>query len=211
MLTFTDFPSEMELALKFIREERCCPPIEVLLAEPSSQPARRHLESCDLCRQKLELGHNGGGFVRIYTESEKSSAPKPGQVWTIRSDRGGWGPGTRWYGTPDVLVLKPIAANGFRVAMVCELEKLSGNNDVFLGEGFAGFAEPWNTFPLLGNDLDICLGTVETEVVEAVLSNEKITTSGDLLMADFRKMEQDTAIYHVMRYLRCYENNIMPQ
>lgn len=196
-----EFPTGVELALKFIREERCCPPIEVLSAGLTSDHARKHLESCDLCREKIGLGHDGGGLVRIFSEPEKSSVPTPGQVWTMRPERGGWGPGTRWYGTPDVLVLRTIGNHGVRVAQVCELEELLCNEDVPLGEGFAGFAESWNTFPLLVDDLDGCLGEVGAEVVEAVLAGERIAGRDNLplFMADFRRMELDTSVYHARR------------
>lgn len=195
-----DFPAPIQFALSNMKRERRCPPLRVLRAGVEDGHLQRHLEGCPYCRDRMEQLSDLEECV-VRPAPSPAGLPAPGQIWEMRPERGGWGPGDRWYATATVLVINRIGAKGVRVAMVCELEELAMDDDVLLKGGFAGFAEPWNSFPLMTDDLAEYLGDVGEEVLQAVLDGERNAGRAGLPipLADFRKMEMDTAVFHARR------------
>lgn len=162
---------EMKLAWQEAWQVRGCPPDEVLRAEEKSRALELHLASCPFCSEHLEEEPSGTDprpSLPIGGEGADASEKKPGQVWSIRRDLGGWGPKGRYYNPPLVLILMLSSEpkEAVLAAQIYHDSRFAGPGDVDLGRGM--FAQAWNCYTLSTDDLDVLWQTVEPAVLDEV-------------------------------------------
>ena len=128
--------------------------------------------------------------------------PIPGQLYTLDPKLAGWGPKARYYNPPVVLILACPDVHSVFVSQTYGDPVMAGPDDIELGPVFSGFAQPWNCYTLQQADLDICLGTVENQVVEQVRRGHEAVwfepPPGSLLWF-FRHMEVETGFFFSSR------------
>lgn len=166
---------------------------------------RRHLEICPFCADRLTESSpdRTASIAQLFVsdplpsaapESESDAAfpplseaapgrepetreppAQPGEVRSIRSSLGGWGPRSLYYNPPLVLVVSIPEApwrgcnpGVVRVAQVHPAAPLAGPGDVEIAPGL--FAEPWNTYPLRREDLGRVWEVVSGETLRAVVA-----------------------------------------
>lgn len=126
----------------------------------------------------------------------------PGQLYALNPKLADWGPKARYYNPPIVLVLScPDARSVFVCQTYGDLE-LSSADDVIFDAGFHGFAQPWNCYTLLQEDLDMFLGSVDVPVVEALrqrLEQNQFSPQPGSLLWFFRQMEVETGFFFSIR------------
>lgn len=199
-------------------QTRSCPPGEILFGEKTVE-LTDHLELCPACRdllattedQDLQLNRRFGSMLKSMFEP-KEAEPASGQVWSLNKNLEGWGPKFRYFSSPLVLVLEKIDDAAIRVAQIHEIALFREQDDVRLGDNFAGYAEKWNTYTLRKSDLARCWGRVADEVVRQVLGplkknrNQPETAS---LLVLFRRLEIETGFFFSSRavgsLMRMYE------
>ncbi|MBV5329969.1 MAG: hypothetical protein JZU65_20480, partial [Chlorobium sp.] len=97
-----------------------------------------------------------------------------------------------------VLVLSCPDAGTVLVSQIYGDHALAGPEDVLFANNLQGFAEPWNCYTLMRDDLGILLGEVDATVVSTILVQAKRTDAplqfGSLLWF-FRQMEVETGYY----------------
>ncbi len=189
---------------------RCCPP-EVLLTNPADDSLSEHLAICPWCRATLDLPQPI--LPVIPATPPLDSTPSPGHVYAIRSQLAGWGPKSRYYNAPLVLVLSCPDKKSVLVSQIYGDQALAGPGDVCFADGLQGFAESWNCYTLMTNDLESLLGEIDATIVDAVLTKAEETEAslqpGSLLWF-FRQMEVETGYYFARqagtRLMTLYEN-----
>jgi len=175
---------------------RCCPP-ETLLASPADSPLREHLALCPWCSATIDLPLP---LLPASPPPPVTAPPRPGQIRALHSRLAGWGPKSRYYNPPLVLILTRPDETTVLVAQIYGDHALAGPGDVFFPPtpGLQGFAEPWNCYTLGEGDLGLLLGEVEAAVVSTVLGEMEKTEAplqpGSLLWF-FRQMEVETGYY----------------
>ncbi|MDX9833865.1 MAG: hypothetical protein RBT36_01460 [Desulfobulbus sp.] len=175
---------------------RCCPPDHLLVVPPVPQ-LNEHLTICPWCRTSLDAP--ACPFPGPVPALASAAAPlQPGQVRAVRATLGDWGPKSRYYNPPAVLVLDLSDSHSVFVCQVYGDNTLAGPEDIPLGNDLVGFAEPWNTFTLMQDDLDTLLGEADLGVAAAVLEQrsqpEPALQPGSLLWF-FRQMEVETGYF----------------
>jgi hypothetical protein len=175
---------------------RCCPP-DHLLVKPPNASLRDHLELCPWCREALELPPCP---MPGSPPAQVSAAPSlaPGQIYALDPRLAGWGPKSRYYNPPAVLI---VSCPDERSVFVCQIygdTELAGPDDVALGHGVSGFAQPWNCYTLMRRDLGLYLGKIDAQIADRVRQHgEQGTFSpqpGSLLWF-FRQMEVETGFF----------------
>ena len=179
---------------------RCCPPDHLLVA-PASPQLSDHLTVCPWCRSSLDLPPCP--FPGPVSTPAPAAGPlQLGQVRAVRPTLGDWGPKSRYYNPPAVLVIDLPDSGAVFVCQVYGDNTLAGPNDIPLGGDLAGFAEPWNTYTLMQDDLDTLLGEAAPGVVAAVLEQrsqpEPALQPGSILWF-FRQMEVETGYFFTHR------------
>ncbi len=178
---------------------RCCPP-DRLLVKPPDNRLREHLEICPWCRAAMELP-----LCPIPEEDACCPAETPlgsGQLYALDLQLAGWGPKARYYNPPVVLVLSLTDAHSVFVCQTYGDPDLAGPDDIALGGGFAGFAQPWNCYTLMRQDLGLHLGTVDALVAEMVrrqIDQGRFSPLPGSLLWFFRQMEVETGFFFSSR------------
>lgn len=178
---------------------RCCPP-DTLLVGPASPELERHFGLCPLCRQNRELllSHPAAPSDSLSLPGDDTDGPVPGQLWAIAPHRAGWGPKSRYYAPPVVLITAAIDQDTLAVVQTCGEMLLAGQDDIPLDQGVNGFAQPWNRYTLKREQLAHCLGTVSstcvTKILKAMEQPESSMEAGSLLWF-FRHMEVETGFF----------------
>jgi hypothetical protein len=174
---------------------RCCPP-DHLLRKPPDNHLHDHLELCPWCRQAMEFP-----LFPVPEPAWPGSPEMPpvvGQLYTLQQKLAGWGPKSRYYNPPIVLILD---CPDKRSVLVCQTygdPELAGPDDVVLGADFSGFAQPWNCYTLLQTDLEIHLGDVDPQVVAMVrkrAEQDLFSPQPGSLLWFFRQMEVETGYF----------------
>lgn len=202
-------PWELRLAWQEAWQVRGCPPNAILHEKERSAELERHLRSCPFCSEELEEGSPGSGSTEAFPLRSKgvaealSQVKEPGQVWSVRRDLGGWGPGNRYFNPPLVMVVSRLEApaSSVRVVQVYHDLRLAGPGDVSLGEGM--FAEPWNSFTLAESDLEkLWLSSPRStlkEVQQAVQSPfTPLPEDSPPSLEAFRRMEVEVSAFFAM-------------
>ena len=194
---------------------RCCPPDHLLVVPPDPQ-LNEHLTLCPWCRASLDAPPCP--FPGPTPAPAPAAAPlQPGQVRAVRLTLGDWGPKSRYYNPPAVLVLNLPDSRSVFVCQVYGDDSLAGPEDIPLGGDLTGFAEPWNTYTLMRDDLDTLLGEADSGVAAAVLEQRSQTEPalqpGSLLWF-FRQMEVETGYFFahraVSRLVAAQDNESVP-
>lgn len=184
-------------------QTRSCPPGQILFGEKTPELAD-HLELCSACRDMLaaendtiQLHKKFGSMLKDIYNPHKTT-PQSGQVWSLDKSLEGWGPKARYFTAPLVLVLENIDKAAIRVAQIHEIDLFSQEEDIRLGDNFAGYAEQWNTYTLRKSDLAHCWGMVGVEVVTRTLAKHEKQSrqpAENSLLALFRQLEIETGFF----------------
>ena len=167
---------EFKMAWELAMEKRCCPPDEILFSPVYKEQVTRHIRFCPSCKELLsdEQPYTSNFFKQQLKALPKETQKEviPGQIWSVKSELGDWGPKSRYYIPPLVLVLKQgeNMDNAVLVSQIYDDITLFGPGDIPLGENIIGFAESWNLYTLRKTDLEICFGTADDEVIQQVVS-----------------------------------------
>ncbi len=179
---------------------RCCPPDHVL-AKPPDNRLHEHLALCPWCRETMELPMCPIPEMDSH-DPKAAQPPAPGQLYAIDPTLADWGPKSRYYNPPVVLVVSCPDARSVFVCQTYGDSALAGPDDVALGPRFSGFAQPWNCYTLMQADLEMYLGYVGAQVVEMVQqrADQVVFSSqpGSLLWF-FRQMEVETGFFFSSR------------
>jgi len=174
---------------------RSCPP-DHLMGNPQDDHLRGHLELCPWCRDAMELPVIPNP-VPVALDSSKIP-PVPGQLYTLSPKLAGWGPKSRYYNAPVVIVISCTDEHSVFVCQTYGDPEFAGPDDVPLRGAFSGFAQPWNCYTMLQSNLETSLGDVDPQVVEMVRQriDQKIFSPqpGSLLWF-FRQMEVETGYF----------------
>ncbi|MBM9536293.1 hypothetical protein [Desulfobulbus alkaliphilus] len=182
---------------------RCCPP-EHMLIRPADQRLRDHLEICPWCRDTLELPPCPLPMDQPL-ESIAPTTPLPGHIYFLHSRLAGWGPKSRYYNPPAVLILSCPDEHSLFVAQIYGDLSLAGADDIVLPPDPGGFAQPWNCYTLMRDDVGPRLGKVDADLVVTLLEQRK---QGELplqpgsLLCFFRQMEVETGYYFAQQASR---------
>nr|NJM01948.1 hypothetical protein [Desulfobacula sp.] len=204
MTTPHDFA--LQLTWDLAQESRCCPPDDILFASARSEETRQHLDTCELCRQRLDEGPQEAldelTSILQAPDNLPLTLPAPGQIHAIRRQKSGWGPGTRYYRPPAVLVLETLGTTGVRVAQISGFEIFSWHHDLVLAGNIDGMVETWHTYPVATRDLGPCLENLGNDFLQTVLDQAALadaeTRIPPAMVQLFRHMEMETALYFSM-------------
>jgi len=191
----------LQLAWDLTQQSRCCPPDDILFSEVTSEALERHVSDCSLCKKRLERGPEDGleTLARILRNGDASQPeiPTPGQVWTVRSELGGFGPGSRYYAAPCVFIIDILSNEYVRVCQISGFKEFMRDDDVSLRGRMEGFVQPWNSYPLRASDLCRSLDTEDEATLDAVLAAVEADEDRELpaVVHVFRHMELETGLY----------------
>lgn len=149
---------------------RACPPDPVLFGAKNNH-LERHIRSCYMCRQNLQLELQETWTWPDLGTASADKAPATGQIRRVSTRLAGWGPKNRYYNPPLLLILDVIDDQAVQVAQMFPDEAFFTNDDIAM-EGF-GFAQPWNTYTMAADDLEGVLQRVSSASVEQVLSKSE--------------------------------------
>ncbi len=138
----------------------------------------------------------------IAAETAHSRSPVSGDLYALDAGLAGWGPKSRYYNPPVVLVLSLPDAHSVFVCQTYGDQDFAGLDDVPLGSDIAGFAQPWNCYTLRQEDLGLYLGNVAAQVVERVWQQseqEQCAPQPGSLLWFFRQMEVETGFFFSRR------------
>ncbi len=179
---------------------RCCPP-DHMLVKPADDRLRDHLALCPWCREALDLPECPIPELDVL-EPQPPPLLLPGQLYTLHPKLAGWGPKARYYNPPIVLILSCPDAQSVFVSQTYGDFDLAGPDDVLLDTGFQGFAQPWNCYTLLQDDVCLYLGRVDVSIVETIqqrLEQEHFSPKPGSLLWFFRQMEVETGYFFSSR------------
>lgn len=199
-------------------QERFCPTASMLLANDPSPEREAHLESCALCRHRLE----DAGRLASEQAWEKLSdlvnegilaaagtpAPLPGQVWIVAERHGGWGAYDKYYHAPQVIILDVFPYPVVRVAHISTAAAFFGRGDYALFRDPArGFAEMWNQYSLPASWLDMCIGKISGRDLAACRFTETLAEEPEegSPLDIFRQQE----LYHSLHFSRGAVEEVM--
>ncbi len=147
----------------------------------------------------------------------ETPSPGVGDLYALHEKLAGWGPKSRYYNPPVVLVLALPDGHSVFVCQTYGDQEFAGPDDVCLGGKLAGFAQPWNGYTLMREDLGLHLGTVAPQVVERVrqrLEKKIFAPQPGSLLWFFRQMEVETGFFFshraVTRLLEQHESALVP-
>lgn len=194
---------------------RCCPPDNRLRTEAETENVSRHLAVCPWCRQTLQMDREDvslESFKRLGQAPDDE--PRPGELWAVKADLGGWGDKSRYYAPPVVLILSISDDFLVQALQVYDDPVLAGLGDVLLGDAVDGFAETWNQYSLHVNDLSFRLGAVLPRILAIcrdTSDKEQEPIEPGSLLWFFRNMEVETGFFFarktVLRVLQDISSN----
>lgn len=138
----------------------------------------------------------------IANDATPSPSPEPGNLYALDAGLADWGPKSRYYNPPVVLVLSLPDAHSIFVCQTYGDQELAGPDDIPLGTDIAGFAQPWNCYTLRREDLGLHLGAVAVQVVERVRQQseqQQCAPQPGSLLWFFRQMEVETGFFFSYR------------
>lgn len=187
-------------------QSRCCPP-DAVLAGAISEELKRHLESCPFCRTERTTSMPRLRLNPASVDKGEKLRPQSGELWSVQPSCGGWGPKDRYYNPPVVLVTGVAQPDHVQVIQTSGAVELAGPDDLFLGNGLSGFAEPWNRYTLRIGDLSTCLGRISRQQLDKLRKHTHATPSspepGSLLWF-FRQMEVESGWFFAGQALGCW-------
>ena len=155
-----------------------------------------------------------GPIPEILTFDAAKKPLMPGQLYALDPKLAGWGPKSRYYNPPIVLVISCPDEHSVFVCQTYGDTTFAGPDDVDLETGLCGFAEPWNCYTLMRSDLAFFSGTVAMQVIEIVQqqsTQSRFTPQPGSLLWFFRQMEVETGYFFshraVTRLLALHEND----
>jgi hypothetical protein len=175
---------------------RCCPP-DTVLAGILSEELKQHLEICPSCRRERadplpEIRLN------FPSKSPAQSLPRVGELWSIAGKTAGWGPKSRYYSPPVILVTAVLDNRAVNVIQISADTELAGEDDILLDNGIIGFAEVWNRYTLHIEVLENVLGKISTALlnrIEKAPAEHDVRPSPGSLLWFFRQMEVETGCF----------------
>lgn len=188
-------------------QTRFCPPEEFLRGDKPTPETSAHLRACPCCAGLAAVIHQSGSTPRNHPKPDaklepRSPTPAPGQLWRLSSSLAGWGPKSRYYNSPVVLILKlgPQLRNGVLVSQTYHDPLLNGPGDIPLGP--RRFAQPWNVYTVHRRDLEFCCGQVDQDLTQTVLAQSQ-SPVGEIKATSalyyFRQMEIELGCYFSSR------------
>ena len=197
---------KLKLAWQTAFELRTCPGSHMLYATDPDDNLKKHLAICHICREKREMPQTERDAWKTLRQKFATITMKPGigtekqagQVWTIKSEFGGWREDGRYVTPPTILLLEKIdGTSGWQVAQLYRDARLIGTGDVALDECY-GFAETFNCYALKDDRFDKFLGGVNPDelkkVVKASIAVHDPAPEGSIL-SFFRSMEIEVGAY----------------
>ncbi len=132
---------------------RCCPPVHILESSISDPNMKMHLEICPWCREAarsggLEAAASASRMLEKLSSGMPVPRPAPGMIFALKPALGTWLRGGRYVNPPPVLILARQDSQKVTVAQVSGTLVFAGPDDVPLGNGLHGFAQPWNTYDI---------------------------------------------------------------
>ncbi|MCP4110916.1 MAG: hypothetical protein GY749_36245 [Desulfobacteraceae bacterium] len=192
---------EFKLAWKLATQKRCCPPDEILFSPDYEEQVKKHNQLCLSCNEHFSDGQPYiSNFFRQHLKPLPKEKISPGQIWSLKSELGGWGPKNRYYDPPLVIVLKESDSmdKAVLVSQIYDDVTFFGPGDILLGKNITGFAESWNLYTLQKTDLEICFGTAADEVIKQVLSERDkdiLPVKNTTLLYFFRNLEIEVGYF----------------
>ena len=166
-------------ALALARQLRTCPPLSVKNDRKYDGQVRRHTAICPFCATALRDDIEA---LDILSEKLKTSFAKdpmppetaPGQIRAIDPGLSCWRD-DYFYNSPEVAVLETGPGDMVQVAQIWTDTALAGPGDLVLPDrmmtGFSElFIEPWNIYTLDRSFLGACTGTLDSAVIESVIT-----------------------------------------
>ncbi len=194
-------PDDPRLVLAWIQawRLRCCPPDTILAGELTPGLAH-HLQHCPYCRQDREEALPPPSLDLAAVPAGAGISPLPGELWSLAATSAGWGAKDRYYSPPVVLVMDVVPdSGGIVVVQTYGDMALAGPDDIALGNGCSGFAEPWNRYTVRTTDLAMRMGRVSDQcaaaVRKALQENACHAPEEGSLLWFFRQVEVETG-YH---------------
>jgi len=185
-----------------------------MLSKPPDDLLRGHLELCPWCRETLELPMIPS--PEPATPDSPKMPPIPGRLYTLSPKLAGWGPKSRYYNPPVVLILSCPDEHSVFVCQTYSDLGFAGPDDILLGDVFTGFAQPWNCYTLMQNNLETSLGDIDLQIVEMVrqrIDQDMFSPQPGSLFWFFRQMEVETGYYFssmaVAFLMAKYESNLI--
>lgn len=176
---------------------RCCPP-DTIWEEDSSPEHRQHLKICPFCRQDREEPLAPIRLDLPVEDTSQKSEPRIGELRPLSLSLAGWGPKSRYYTPPVVLVIDLPDEQAVHVVQTFGDPILAGPDDILFDNDLVGFAEPWNRYTVRVGDLGDALGTVSDDCllrVKEVMNNPAPPLQIGSLLWFFRQMEIETGWY----------------
>jgi hypothetical protein len=181
---------------------RCCPPDVELYADNHPDMLENHLQICPWCRADKTEILSATFLNKKPTGQFPKESPRTGELWLVKQELGGWAEKSRYYNGPVVLIMDDSDQKTVNVLQIYDDDYFKGPDDVSLGDGLAGFAEPWNRYSLSRDDLAVRLGKVTRDVEEKCRGYSSVPSieieQGSLLWF-FRNMEVETGFYFARR------------
>ncbi len=178
---------------------RCCPP-DHLLTGPATPELDNHLDICPLCRRdradnlpSISLDIAGVGLP--------AASLQPGELCSFVPGLAGWGPKSRYFTPPVVLILARVDEHAVQVAQTCGYPALAANDDILLDNDLIGFVEPWNRYTMNVHHLGPCLGRVTDALLDTVdaltlpITDSNFSPVPGSLLWFFRNMEVETGYF----------------
>ena len=168
-------------ALALAKQFRTCPPTSIKQDSRHAQQVEAHNQICPFCTTFLKEDIDAwDAFIR-HLESDFPLTPEnppaaPGQIRKIDPGLACWND-NYYYTPPDVLVLSTDNSI-IKVAQIWPDMTLAGPGDLLVPRNLINglvelFIEPWNIYALDQSFLGPCTGTVDNQVVKAVLQMDE--------------------------------------
>lgn len=161
----------VHIAWQRMLRKRTCPQLDLL--KQGGEAVEQHVLSCEHCHEKLSHAKALEALASVPPKAQPhTDALKTGDVCQLLRSAAPDGIHNQhgWHNPPMVLVLDATTSgSGFvRVAQIHDADELADEGDFLLTDMFADcFAESWNTWPALVEDL-IWLGKTSQRIAQAV-------------------------------------------
>lgn len=214
--------SPLKEAWRSMYHLRTCPPSNIINDPAEKSQIEQHQRTCPICALTTHESLDPqlwSQFEQLLSESwVKPHEPEiqVGQVWSLTNSKGGWDDHFRYINPPLILILEIFNdVRGLRVAQIFDQQELFAEGDVDLGPEL-GFAETWNIYALDQDDLHLCFGQVDQEIVDLVLAhseNDFPTVEDQSTIWFFRQLELEVgsrmALEAMGRLMDRHEENII--
>lgn len=191
------FSKFFEYGLTASRQIRFCPPDEIINDPDQAEKVKEHTEKCDICSKRVSAEVSANAWKEIVKKArELTSAvhlersPEPSEIRFLKDI--GWstlGGRLVYINGPMVALTEEIDENTFRACMLFHDYTLATPNDVKieynLDVSFKLLLQPWNSFPILKNDVDVLFGGVDHDTIESLKEIEGKDIPEDIALPRF--------------------------